>query len=169
MATTLALGSTRIGVRAMAFLLGAASGAMLLAALYFQYVEGLAPCPLCIDQRYAHGASLIFAWCAAPLPGRPRAFLLALAALAFLAGAAIAGFHAGVEQHWWAGLASCTGEVATGLSLDELKDQLLAVPPARCDEIPWSFLGLSMAAWNGLISLALAGFALIATRKALRG
>ncbi|MEO1000255.1 MAG: disulfide bond formation protein B [Pseudomonadota bacterium] len=26
----------------------------------------------------------------------------------------------------------------------------------RCDEVAWSFLGLSMAAWNGLASLALA-------------
>jgi disulfide bond formation protein DsbB len=36
----------------------------------------------------------------------------------------------------------------------------------RCDQIQWSFLGLSMAAWNGLISLSSAGaIAWLAARR----
>lgn len=169
MATTFARVTPGLDPRAAALALGGASALLLLAAFYFQFVEGLAPCPLCLWQRYAHGASLAFAWGAACAPGRARAGLLGLAALAFLAGSGIALFHVGIEQHWWRGLDSCAGGVATGLSLDELKAQLLETPVARCDEVPWSFLGLSMAAWNGAISFALAALGLAAARKALRG
>jgi len=36
----------------------------------------------------------------------------------------------------------------------------------RCDEVAWSFAGLSMAAWNMVMSLALGLFALLAARTA---
>ena len=32
-------------------------------------------------------------------------------------------------------------------------DELLNVPLVRCDQIPWSLLGISMAGWNAIISL----------------
>jgi len=156
----------RLGIRPLALALAAASGALLLGALYFQYFEGLAPCPLCLYQRYAHVASLALALGAAVAPVRVGRILLAATGLAFIAGAGIAGFHVGVEQHWWSGLEGCTGEVPSGLSLDELKAQLLETPPARCDEVPWSLFGFSMAAWNGLISAVLAMVALIVARRA---
>lgn len=73
-----------------------------------------------------------------------------------LAGAGIAGYHTGVEQGWWQGLAACSAPDIGSLSSDELFDRIMSAPVARCDEIPWSFLGLSMAAWNGLLSLGLA-------------
>jgi len=34
-----------------------------------------------------------------------------------------------------------------------------------CDAVTWRFLGLSMAGWNALISVALAGFSLIAAKR----
>jgi disulfide bond formation protein DsbB len=34
-----------------------------------------------------------------------------------------------------------------------------------CDEVPWSLLGLSMASWNVLASLALAGLWVAAARR----
>jgi disulfide bond formation protein DsbB len=44
-----------------------------------------------------------------------------------------------------------------GLSPEELLERILAAPVIRCDEIAWSFLGLSMPGWNALLSLGLAG------------
>ena len=151
-------------VRRLALALAAGSGALLLGAFYFQYVEGLTPCPLCLDQRYAHGVAIASALGAAA-GGRFSRALLWASGLAFLGGAGIAGFHVGVEQHWWAGLDSCAGGGTEGLSLDELKDQLLDRPVARCDEIAWSLLGVSMAGWNGLASLGLAAAAFLGVRR----
>jgi disulfide bond formation protein DsbB len=68
----------------------------------------------------------------------------------------LALFHSGVEKHWWEGLASCTGGTLQGLSgADLLNPALTIAAPVRCDEVPWEMIGLSMASWNGLASIAL--------------
>ena len=74
------------------------------------------------------------------------------------ANAALAGYHVGVEQKWWEGPASCSAAVAAGTSFEDLKAQLLAAPIVRCDEVPWSLFGISMAGYNVLLS---AGFAVV--------
>ncbi|MGH6719142.1 MAG: disulfide bond formation protein B, partial [Alphaproteobacteria bacterium] len=58
-------------VRRLALALALGSAALLLGAFYFQYVAGLAPCPLCLDQRYAHGAVIVLALGAAAVASRP--------------------------------------------------------------------------------------------------
>ncbi len=138
--------------------LAAGSLAALAAAFAFQHLGGLEPCPLCVWQRWPHVATALLAALALGVRGPATAIALALAGLAALAGAGLAGFHVGVEQQWWPGLAACEGG-APAKTAAELRERLLNAPPARCDEVAWSFLGLSMAAWNGLLSLALAGLA----------
>ncbi|MGB1625763.1 MAG: disulfide bond formation protein B, partial [Candidatus Puniceispirillaceae bacterium] len=68
-------------------------------------------------------------------------------------------YHVGVEQGLWLGPASCSGGIDNSLSNSAMLDLLLATPVIRCDEIAWQFLGLSMASWNMLFSLAQAGLA----------
>lgn len=137
----------------------AGSGGLLLGALFFQYVMDLAPCPLCHWQRYPHIAVVVLAAGALAGGAAARPWLLGLIGLALLATAGIALFHAGVEQKWWAGLAVCEGAGGAPVSVDDILKGISRRPPPRCDEIAWSFLGLSMAAWNAVLSLALAGFA----------
>jgi len=75
-------------------------------------------------------------------------------------------FNVGVEQTWWAGLASCSAGSITGISTaDLLNPDVIVAAPVRCDEIAWVFAGLSMAAWNVAISLGLAGIWLLAARR----
>ncbi len=148
----------------------AASVATLGGAFLFQYVDGLAPCVLCIYQRYPYGVTIALSALALFLSdGRARGALLLLCGLAFLAGAGIGVFHVGVEQHWWQGTAACTGgDAGPAGSLEALKAQILAAPVVRCDQIAWSLFGISMAGYNVLISLALAAVSLAAARRALR-
>ena len=150
-------------------LIVAASAAALAAAFGFQYLGGLDPCVLCVYQRYPYGATILLGLAAfvAP-PGRPRAMVLWLAAMAFLVGAGIAAFHVGVEQQWWAGLEACAGG-ASGApqNLNALMNSL-GRPPARCDEVAWSLFGISMAGYNFLIALGLAAFSIWAARRAAR-
>jgi disulfide bond formation protein DsbB len=58
------------------------------------------------------------------------------------------------------GPTACSGGIALDGSPSALLDQLLAAPVIRCDEVPWSLFGLSMANWNMLISLGMAMTAL---------
>ncbi len=150
--------------RQICYLAGAGSAFLLIAALGFQ-AAGYAPCELCILQRWPHVAAVVMAalvW----LTGRVRA----LAVLGMIAAGAAMGFalyHVGVEMTWWAGPAHCSGGVGdlTRLSTAELMTRLQSAPVVRCDEIAWSFLGLSMAAWNALLSAGLAGLWAIGARR----
>jgi disulfide bond formation protein DsbB len=144
----------------------AASAAVLAGALAFQHWGGLAPCVLCIWQRYAHGGIMVFAALALAM-GRPqwRAPLLIGAGVAALVGVGIAVFHVGVEQHWWQGTAECGSTLPPAATIDELRARLLAQPVVRCDEVAWSLFGISMAGYNAILSLALAGLAFAAARR----
>ena len=99
--------------------------------------------------------------------GRPavRAWVTGIAALVFLAGAGLAFYHVGVEQHWFAGPTACTGAAAVGGSIEDFRKQLMAQQPVRCDEPQWALLGVSLAGWNLLASLALVAFCVVALRS----
>ena len=153
------------------YLLLLGSGGMLLAALEFQYFEGLTPCPMCHVQRWPHMAVVALALLGLVVLRERRTGLLLFpiaAALAVTAGVGV--YHAGVEYAWWAGPGTCSGGGgfdASKVSAGNLKDMIGAAPPARCDAIPWSLAGISMAGWNALISAAMAAFALVAGLRAL--
>ena len=132
--------------------------ALLGAAYYFQYVVGLAPCDMCLWQRYPHMLAILFGLCTLPLMVAPRtALVFALVAiLALFVTAGIGVYHAGVEQHWWQGPQACSGRVPSGLSVEELKKFLQSARMVRCDEIPWKLFNVSMAGWNAILSGVLA-------------
>ncbi|WP_371038495.1 disulfide bond formation protein B [Rhodosalinus sp. FB01] len=140
------------------------SAALLAAAFAFQYLGGLAPCELCLWQRWPHAAAVAIG--AAAL-ARPGALLPLLGGGAALATGGIGLYHTGVERGWWEGPAACAGggDLAR-VSVDELTAQIMAAPLVRCDEVAWQVLGLSMASWNALAALALAALWLAAARRA---
>ncbi len=143
-----------------AFILLACLGA-LASALTAQYGFGLRPCVLCLYQRVPYAlAGLLAAIALLPaVPLRGRAVLAGLCACAFLINSGIAVFHVGVENHWWAGLAACSGGGPQAQTVADLKAMLAGPPPPRCDQIPWALFGISMAGYNVFASLALALFA----------
>ena len=125
----------------------------------FQHIGGLAPCPLCMEQRQAYWAAIIaaglttFLWrhAATRETVAPRlGALLITVALAY--GFYLAAFHTGIEQGWWKGPESCTAG-GGAQSLDDLLSNETGV--VMCDEIPWSLFGISMAGYNALAALVL--------------
>lgn len=152
--------------RSLLILLAATGSAALLAGAFaFQYIGGLAPCQLCLWQRWPHAAAVLIGILALLAPPYQRA-LAALAACAALTTAGIAAFHTGVERKWWDGLASCTASSMDGVSVaDLLNPNITVAAPIRCDAVAWQMLGLSMASWNMLASLALVVVWIIAARR----
>ncbi len=138
------------------------SVALLAGALAFQHLGGLAPCKLCIWQRWPHAAAIVIGLAALVLPGR----LWPLAgALATAVTAGLGLYHSGVEQGWWPGPDTCTATLpVAGMDPGQMLDRILAAPVVRCDEIAWAFAGLSMASWNAILSAVLAGVWLAAAR-----
>ena len=135
------------------------SATLLVGAFLFEHVGGMAPCSLCIWQRWAH-LGVMAAAASGLLLIPPRAALL-LTLAAALTSFGVAGYHAGVEWQLWEGPAGCTASLAAGASAANLVDQLLATPVVRCDDVPWSMFGLSMAGWNALFSLDISAVALL--------
>ena len=132
-------------------------------ALFSQYVGGLYPCEMCYWQRWPHGAAILLALAAllSPLNAARTRPLVLLAALAIAISGAIGVYHAGVELGYWEGVTTCTTTGAMTL------EDILNVPLVRCDQVQWSFLGVSMAGWNAIISLlGAAAVAVLAWKKA---
>ncbi len=138
-----------------------ASIAVLATVFWLQYQRDLAPCPLCLYQRWPYLAAVPLAIVALVIRREGfaigwRQAAMAVVALGFAAGAAVAVYHIGIEQHWWAGPTSCSGGDAGAQSVDELRVKLMATPVVRCDQVAWSLLGVSLAGFNVLASLGLA-------------
>jgi len=136
-------------------LAGIGSLGILLGAVGFQYIGELAPCPMCIWQRWPHAVAIVLSLGALSFLSPLRRALAALGALTMAVSAGLGLFHAGVEQKWWDGPTTCVGIDPAGVSTDELFDRLMDAPLVRCDEIVWDLFGITMAGWNGLISLGL--------------
>ena len=154
MATAGPISTDRLSGAALARLLALALPVALLGgALLSQYVGGLHPCEMCYWQRWPHGVAIIVAALAFLFvaDSRNARLLVALAAIAIAISGAIGVFHAGVELKYWEGLTRCS--TGGALTLDEL----MKVPLVRCDQVQFSFLGVSMAGWNAILSLGGAG------------
>ncbi|WP_299414517.1 disulfide bond formation protein B [uncultured Sulfitobacter sp.] len=149
----------------MRFVLLATLGsvAVLGGAYAFQHLGGMAPCKLCIWQRWPH-ATAIFIGAIILFTGEVK--LAWLGALAALSTALIGMYHVGVEQGWWEGPTSCTSGGVENLSAEQLLNQILAAPLVRCDDIAWQLAGISMAGWNAIVSLVLVALWIKAARTA---
>ena len=167
-----ALRQSRPGVAA-AVLVAAGGAATILGAYYFQYVMGLRPCPLCLEQRIAFYVSIPLAIAVAIAAGRgaPPAVAaagLGVIALAMLFNSGLALFHAGVEWKWWPGPQECSGPLTDLSAGGDLLSTLTNLTIVRCDEAAWRFLGLSLAGYNVLIALAMATLASCGAAATLR-
>ena len=147
--------------------------AALLGAWFFQYVVGLPPCPLCLEQRIPYYIAVPLAAMVALGASVGSARKVLAAGLFFIAAvmvwnAYLGVYHSGVEWKWWAGPTDCSGALTDLGSAGGLLKNLQTSRVVRCDEAAWRFLGLSLAGYNALIALALAGIAALGGLTALR-
>jgi len=139
----------------------------LVGALAIEHIGGYAPCPLCLEQRWAYyaGIPLLFLALVLSAADRPRlaGVLFLIIAMAFLANAGLGVYHAGAEWKFWPGPDTCAGGAGVTAGAGGLLKQLEATRVVRCDEPALLVLGLSLAAWNAVVSL---GLFLLATKAA---
>ena len=129
--------------------------------LFFQYVMLLAPCPLCLEQRYAFYFCVPLAamlWLGANHGAARKVILLGFLVIvaAMLWNTGLAAYHAGVEWKFWQGPIDCSGPINKIGSVGNMLNQLQRISLVRCDEAAWRFLGISLSGYNVLVSLGLA-------------
>lgn len=137
-------------------------------ALASQYLGGLQPCELCLEQRipYYIGVPLmllaLLAW-----PRLPRAWRLVLLGglgAIFLWGLQLAIYHAGVEWGFWPGPTACSG-LGGEIDFDAIMDMK---PVVRCDVVQFRMLGISLAGYNALATMLIIGLIGLAVSSTLR-
>src|ERR1700680_1913653 len=121
-----------------------AACAVILTALGFEHLGGLAPCPLCLQQRYAYYACiplLVLALVFVATAHRGAAALtFMVVALAFLANAGLATYHAGAEWKLWPGPDSCSAAGSLNTDAGSLLSNLATTRAVRCDTAAWRLL-----------------------------
>lgn len=138
--------------------------ALIAAALYFQHVGGLEPCPLCISQRIAIMAvGAIFMAAALHNAGRIGQRVYALAGLlAALGGAAISTRHVWLQHLPPEEVPACGPGLEYMLRnfpfAETLKFMLSGT--GDCAKVDWTFFGVSMPGWTLVCFLLLSGLAL---------
>lgn len=154
-----------------ALFLAAAAVGTILGAFFFEFVVGLPPCPLCLQQRVPYYILIPASLAVALAAWRrwPRAVvrlgLLGLAGL-MVWSAGLGTYHAGAEWGFWQGPTTCAQPTTLARTPGDLLRSLQnARPLADCTVAAWRFLGLSLAGWNVLISVALAAVALAAASR----
>ncbi|MGQ3357077.1 MAG: disulfide bond formation protein B [Phreatobacter sp.] len=154
-----------------ALVIAAAATGTILGAYVFEFVVGLPPCPLCLQQRVPYYAVIPASLAVAAMAWRRwpgaivRLGLLALAGL-MIWGAGLGVYHAGAEWGFWQGPTTCAQPTAIARNPADLLRQLqTAKPLADCTVAAWRFLGLSLAGWNVVIASALALVALAAASR----
>lgn len=133
----------------------------LFTAFVAEFAFDLDPCVLCVYQRWPYAVTTLLGIAGLATLYEEEwiqyvAIIVFLAAIAFFVNGLIAFYHVGVEQHWWkSALEGCAVEFETG-SMEELRAMFDKTIGARCDEVAWSFLGISMAGFNMVLSFLLA-------------
>jgi disulfide bond formation protein DsbB len=148
--------------RSAALLILVVAAATVGGALVFEHGFGYVPCKLCLQQRLPYYAALPIALAAAAAPRHGPWLRLGLGALGllFLISAGLGIYHSGVEWGLWLGPSDCGGGGgAAARNVAELMKSLNDIHVVSCTEAAWRFLGLSLAGWNALISLALVAVA----------
>ena len=133
-----------------------ASSLVLGTALLSQYWGGLAPCELCLLQRWPWDVAIVISLVALLVGSRPALPWIALVlALVFAVSIVFASYHVGVEQRWFAGPTACTAS-GGATTIEDMRRQILGTAPVLCDKVQWSLFGISLAGFNFLASLIMA-------------
>ncbi|ESS70139.1 disulfide bond formation protein B [Methyloglobulus morosus KoM1] len=138
---------------------------LLSAGYYFQFVQKLEPCPLCISQRIAIFLAGICFLCAAwHNPGQigTRRYAITGAVIALIGGA-ISTRHIWIQHLPPDQVPECgpgLDYVLNNFPLSETIKVMLS-GTGDCAEVNWTFLSLSMPTWTLIAFLTLAAISLL--------
>jgi disulfide bond formation protein DsbB len=152
------------------------SAAMLATAHVFERFGGYMPCALCLRQREVYWAAGGLALAAIAINWRgARPWLMMSLCLAlggvFLWSFGLSGYHSLVEWKVLPAPDTCTA-LPLNLNPDNILEQLnKPMHPPSCGDAAWRdpIVKLSMAGWNAIISIVLAGLSFFAAARASTG
>ena len=124
-------------------------------ALIAEYFFNLQPCELCLKQRHPYYlilVSLVFIFI---IKNLNKVVFYLLIQLASIYGLFYSIWHVGVENKILKGPAGCSAMLTNSDNAADLKAQILSKQVISCDEVIWSFFGISAASINTLVLLVI--------------
>ena len=124
----------------------------ILFALYYEYIENYPPCELCIYQRFPYYLIIVTTLFFFVFKKNFN-IVSSLIILAVFISLLLSVTHAGVELGWWQIKSSCSNNIRDFNDIEKLRSFLEDVPITKCDQIIWSYKGISMAGYNVIFSI----------------
>ena len=129
------------------------SSIAIMSAMVAEHIYGLQPCELCLKQRHPYYFILLIILMIFLIPSFHKLIMYFLIQLAILYGIFYSLWHVGVENKLLKGPAGCSAGLLEATSTTDLKEQILSRQVISCDEVIWSFFGLSAASLNTIVLL----------------
>jgi len=124
-------------------------------ALIAEYFFNLQPCVLCLKQRHPYYLILICLVLMFLLKNLNKIWFYLVIQFSSVYGLFYSIWHVGVENKILKGPAGCSAMLTNSKNTNELKEQILSNQVISCDEVIWSFFGISAASINTLILLVI--------------
>lgn len=122
-------------------------------ALIAEYIFNLEPCSMCLKQRYPYYFILVIFVLFLVIHQFPRIWFYLGVQLASVYGLFYSIWHVGIEQNILSGPASCSGGLSISKSVENLKEQIIGKAVINCEDVVWSFFGISAATINTFLLL----------------
>ena len=123
-------------------------------AYFVQYILEHKPCNLCLIERLPYIASIIIILLVLILKKFEK-FIIFLLALTFVSATLISFYHFGIEQGFFEESLVCSSDNQINNLNKEYLLKELQKKTISCKDVSFTFLGLSLAAINTIISLIL--------------
>ena len=139
---------------------------VLLTVYYLEFFQGIAPCKLCIYQRFPYFIIILLAISFLLIKNKnfkKISFLFYI--LIFTSSLIMSIHHFGVENSFWNALTNCESYSKTLSNSNDLKEYLLNKDYVSCTDVSFKFLGISLAGYNVIISFILLVISIIGFKK----
>ena len=140
-------------IRYWFWVIGILSMAAISSALIAEYIFYLEPCSMCLKQRHPYYFILVIFVLFLVIHNFPRIWFYLGVQLASVYGLFYSIWHVGIEQNILLGPASCSGGLSTSDSVENLKEQIMRKAVINCEDVIWSFFGISAATINTFLLL----------------
>ena len=131
------------------------SSIAILSALTAEYIFNILPCQMCLYQRYPYYFIIIFSIIYFISKKIPLILYCWVSAISFIVALFYGIWHVGIEKNILPGLSGCSNIIEKSQSVSNLKEQILKQNIISCDEVIWSFVGLSAATLNSMLLIVL--------------
>ena len=135
------------------FFVGVISLATIGTALIAEYYYKLEPCSMCLKQRYPYYIIIIVFFIFGIIKKFSNILFYICVQFSSIYGLFYSIWHVGIEQKFFKAPSSCVGSLNKSNSIDSLKEQIMNKAVINCEDVIWSFYGISAASINALILL----------------